>query len=108
MKLLRYGQPGPEKPGLLDAEGALRDLTGVVADIAGETLLPASLDRLRGIDPATLPRVDGTPRIGSCVGRVGKFLCAGLNYSDHMRRNPWPPSRGIDGRHRRNTQCRTP
>jgi 2,4-diketo-3-deoxy-L-fuconate hydrolase len=83
LKLLRYGQPGQERPGVLDASGHLRDLSGVVPDIAGDVLLPASLDRLRGIDPATLPSVPGTPRLGPCVGRVGKFLCIGLNYADH-------------------------
>jgi 2-keto-4-pentenoate hydratase/2-oxohepta-3-ene-1,7-dioic acid hydratase in catechol pathway len=83
MKLLRYGSAGQEKPGLLDASGAVRDLSGVVPDIAGETLLPASISRLSKIDPASLPRVNGTPRIGPCVGRVGKFICIGLNYSDH-------------------------
>ncbi len=83
MKLLRYGSPGHEAPGLLDSGGMLRDLSGVVPDIAGDTLLPASLARLRTIDPATLPRVPGSPRLGPCVGRVGKFICIGLNYSDH-------------------------
>ncbi|MEO8520778.1 MAG: fumarylacetoacetate hydrolase family protein [Acidobacteriota bacterium] len=83
MKLLRYGSPGHEAPGLLDSGGMLRDLSGVVPDIAGDTLLPASLERLRTIDPATLPRVPGSPRLGPCVGRVGKFICIGLNYSDH-------------------------
>jgi 2-keto-4-pentenoate hydratase/2-oxohepta-3-ene-1,7-dioic acid hydratase in catechol pathway len=83
LKLLRYGQPGQERPGVLDANGHLRDLSSVVPDIAGDVLLPASLDRLRGIDPATLPLVSGTPRVGPCVGRVGKFLCIGLNYADH-------------------------
>jgi 2-keto-4-pentenoate hydratase/2-oxohepta-3-ene-1,7-dioic acid hydratase in catechol pathway len=83
MKLLRYGLPGEEKPGLLDPGGAIRDLSGVVPDISRSTLLPESLDRLRQIDPATLPRVAGTPRLGPCVGQVGKFICVGLNYSDH-------------------------
>jgi 2-keto-4-pentenoate hydratase/2-oxohepta-3-ene-1,7-dioic acid hydratase in catechol pathway len=83
LKLLRYGQPGQEKPGLLDGSGQLRDLSGVVPDIAGDVLLPASLDRLRAIDPASVPAVAGTPRLGPCVGRVGKFLCIGLNYADH-------------------------
>jgi 2-keto-4-pentenoate hydratase/2-oxohepta-3-ene-1,7-dioic acid hydratase in catechol pathway len=83
MKLLRYGAPGAEKPGLLDSTGAIRDLSGTVPDISGETLLPESLARLRKIDAASLPRVSGTPRIGPCVGRVGKFICIGLNYSDH-------------------------
>ncbi len=83
MKLLRYGSPGHEAPGLLDSGGMLRDLSGVVPDIAGDALLPESLARLRAIDPATLPRVPGSPRLGPCVGRVGKFICIGLNYSDH-------------------------
>ena len=83
MRLLRYGQAGSEKPGILDNTGALRDLSGVVADIGGDVLLPESLARLREIDPATLPKVSGAPRIGPCVGSVGKFLCIGLNYSDH-------------------------
>ena len=83
MKLLRYGQPGAEKPGLLDATGTIRDLSGVVPDVAGEALLPESLDRIRRLDPNSLPRVDGKPRVGPCVGRVGKFICIGLNYSDH-------------------------
>ena len=83
MKLLRYGPSGHEAPGLLDADGAIRDLSGIVGDIGRETLLPGSLERLRAIDPATLPKVAGTPRIGPCVGQVGKFICIGLNYSDH-------------------------
>ena len=83
MKLLRYGSLGSEKPGLLDSAGAIRDLSGVVSDIAGDTLLPDSIAKLRTIDPSTLPKVNGTPRIGPCVGRVGKFICIGLNYSDH-------------------------
>jgi 2-keto-4-pentenoate hydratase/2-oxohepta-3-ene-1,7-dioic acid hydratase in catechol pathway len=83
MKLLRYGAPGAEKPGLLDSTGAIRDLSGTVPDVSGDTLLPESLARLRKIDAASLPRVSGTPRIGPCVGRVGKFICIGLNYSDH-------------------------
>jgi 2-keto-4-pentenoate hydratase/2-oxohepta-3-ene-1,7-dioic acid hydratase in catechol pathway len=83
MKLLRYGLPGQEKPGLLDQDGTIRDLSGIVPDIAGDVLSSASLERLRGIDPATLPRVDGGQRIGPCVGQVGKFICIGLNYSDH-------------------------
>jgi 2,4-didehydro-3-deoxy-L-rhamnonate hydrolase len=83
MKLLRYGPAGQERPGILGADGAIRDLSSVVTDIAGDTLLPESLARLRRLDPNTLPRVAGTPRIGPCVGQVGKFLCIGLNYSDH-------------------------
>ena len=83
MKLLRYGPVGKEKPGLLDSMGAIRDLSGVIPDIAGDVLLPDALAKLRTIDPASLPRVDGTPRIGPCVGQVGKFIAIGLNYSDH-------------------------
>jgi 2,4-diketo-3-deoxy-L-fuconate hydrolase len=83
MKLLRYGPAGQEKPGLLDARGTIRDLSGVVADIAGEALSPESLDRLRGLDPESLPAVSGSPRLGPCVAGTGKFVCIGLNYADH-------------------------
>jgi len=83
MKLLRYGPPGQEKPGLLDAGGDIRDLSGVIADVAGDALLPESLERLRRLDTGTLPKVSGSPRLGACVSGVGKFLCVGLNYSDH-------------------------
>ncbi len=82
MKLVRYGNPGEEKPGLMDGD-TLRDLSGHVDDIVGATLDDATLDRLRQLDPSSLPAVDGTPRIGPCVGDIGKFLCIGLNYSDH-------------------------
>jgi 2-keto-4-pentenoate hydratase/2-oxohepta-3-ene-1,7-dioic acid hydratase in catechol pathway len=83
MKLLRYGPSGQEKPGVLDSRGDIRDLSKVIDDVAGGTLLPDSIARLRAIDPMTLPRVDGDSRIGPCVGAVGKFICIGLNYSDH-------------------------
>ncbi|WP_334002729.1 ureidoglycolate lyase [Burkholderia cepacia] len=83
MKLLRFGDKHHEKPGLLDAQGHIRDLSGVIDDLAGDALAPASLARLRDIPPSSLPRVEGTPRLGACVGRVGKFICIGLNYSDH-------------------------
>jgi len=83
MKLLRFGDKHHEKPGLLDAQGKICDLSGVIDDVAGDALTPASLARLRDIDPSSLPLVDGTPRLGACVGRVGKFICIGLNYSDH-------------------------
>jgi len=83
MKLLRFGNRGQEKPGALDSEGQIRDLSGVVADIAGAALLPDSLERLRQIDLHTLPLITGSPRLGPCAGSVGKFLCIGLNYSDH-------------------------
>lgn len=83
MKLLRYGEKGQERPALLDNNGDLRDLSAVVTDIAGDTLSPQSIARLQDIDPATLPLVQGSPRIGACVGQVGKFICIGLNYADH-------------------------
>lgn len=83
MKLLRYGDTGSEKPGILDADGNLRDLSGVVADIAGDVLSDAGLAKLRALDPTSLPVVDGDPRLGPCVGGTGKFCCIGLNYSDH-------------------------
>lgn len=83
MKLLRYGPAGQEKPGLLDASGAIRDLSTVVPDIAGSTLTPAGLAKLKSLDPMALPAVPGNPRLGPCVNRVGKFICIGLNYSDH-------------------------
>jgi 2-keto-4-pentenoate hydratase/2-oxohepta-3-ene-1,7-dioic acid hydratase in catechol pathway len=81
MKLCRYGERGSEKPGMIDAEGRLRDLSGHVTDIAGPVL--ADLDALRAIDPASLPLVVGSRRFGAAVGGVGKFICIGLNYSDH-------------------------
>lgn len=90
MKLLRYGPKGQEKPGLLDAEGRIRDLSGTLDDVAGDALTPAGLTRLRGIDPASLPLVPGTPRLGPCVGRVGKFVCIGLNYADHAAESGMP------------------
>ncbi len=87
MKLLRYGPKGQEKPGLLDANGRVRDLSGVIADLAGDALSPEGLARLASLDPATLPLVPGTPqadlRLGPCVGHIGKFICIGLNYADH-------------------------
>ena len=83
MKLLRYGEKGQERPALLDDNGELRDLSAVVTDIAGQTLSPDSLNRLRDIYPTSLPRVAGSPRLGACVGQVGKFICIGLNYADH-------------------------
>jgi 2-keto-4-pentenoate hydratase/2-oxohepta-3-ene-1,7-dioic acid hydratase in catechol pathway len=90
MRLLRYGEPGRERPGLLDQAGHLRDLFGIVEDIGGDALLPQNLARLRALDPETLPPVEGTPRIGPCVGRVGKFVCVGLNYSDHAAESGLP------------------
>lgn len=83
MKLLRYGPEGQEKPGLLDANDQIRDLSGVIPDVSGAALDDASLARIREIDPMTLPLVDGDRRLGPCVGTVGKFICIGLNYADH-------------------------
>jgi 2-keto-4-pentenoate hydratase/2-oxohepta-3-ene-1,7-dioic acid hydratase in catechol pathway len=83
MKLLRWGPAGQEKPGLLDRDGKIRDLSGAVGDIDGETLAPAALDRLRRLDPLSLPLAPANPRLGPCVGRVPKFVAIGLNYSDH-------------------------
>jgi len=90
MKLLRYGPTGQEKPGLLDRDGKIRDLSGVVRDIDGAALAPASLDRLRRLDPATLPLVSGSPRIGPCVGNVSKIVAIGLNYRLHAQEAGMP------------------
>ncbi len=83
MKLLRYGPPGGERPGMLDAEGRLRSLEGTIADVGPEALAPASIQRLESLDPAALPAVPGRPRLGPCVGGVGKLVCIGLNYAEH-------------------------
>ncbi len=85
MKLLRYGIKGQEKPGLVDRAGKLRDLSAVVADINPETLAPAALDKLRKLDPASLPLVPGEPRIGPCLTQIPKIVCVGLNYTDHAK-----------------------
>ncbi len=83
MKLLRYGLPGEERPGILDNQGRIRSLDNVIEDVGGSALLPASLAKLRGLDLTQLPLVAGEPRLGPCVGGVGKFVCIGLNYADH-------------------------
>ncbi|QTB53400.1 fumarylacetoacetate hydrolase family protein [Burkholderia pseudomallei] len=83
MKLLRYGERGQEKPGCLDSAGRIRDLSAFVPDIDGKALVPEALDKLRSLDTETLPIVAATPRIGPCVGAIGKFICIGLNYADH-------------------------
>ena len=83
MKLLRYGPKGQEKPGLLDGEGRIRSLAGVVEDLAGPVLGPAGMARLRAVEIAGLPVVEGAQRLGPCVGGIGKFVCIGLNYADH-------------------------
>jgi ureidoglycolate lyase/2,4-diketo-3-deoxy-L-fuconate hydrolase len=90
MKLLRYGAPGREKPGILDSSGAIRDLSGVIGDIAGDALLPESLARLAKLNVSTLPVVPSGERIGPCVGRIGKFICIGLNYADHAAESNLP------------------
>jgi len=94
MKLLRYGPPGQERPGLLDADGLVRDLSEHVDDLAGDVLTSAGLSLLRQLDPAALPRVPGVPqqglRLGPCVGQVGKFICIGLNYADHAAESGLP------------------
>ena len=83
MKLVRYGRPGAERPGLIDAQGAVRDLSPLIGDVDGSSLSGASLARLRALDVATLKRVDSVDRLGSCVVRPGKFICIGLNFRDH-------------------------
>ncbi|MGF6701801.1 ureidoglycolate lyase [Paraburkholderia sp. MM5496-R1] len=90
MKLLRYGPKGQEKPGLLDAQGKIRDLSKVVGDIDGAGLGDESLAKLRALDPGTLPVVEGNPRVGPCVGKIGKFICIGLNYADHAAESNLP------------------
>ncbi len=81
MKFLRYGPRGSEKPGVMDAAGNIRDLSGLVSDIAGDVL--GNLGRFADLDVECLPTVEGKPRLGSCVGGTGKFMCIGLNYADH-------------------------
>ena len=97
MKLVRYGLPGQEKPGVLDSQGRVRDLSDLIPDVSGAVLLPHSLERLRAVDINSLPLVPGTPqqdlRLGACVGKIGKFICIGLNYADHAAESglPVPP-----------------
>ena len=90
MKLVRFGASGHEKPGLLDRNGQIRDLSGVVGDLAGDVLGPESLNRLKEIDPETLPLAEGNPRLGAPVGVVPKFLGIGLNYRDHAEETGMP------------------
>src|SRR5690606_12520118 len=85
MKLLRFGPAGLERPGLLDQEGRLRDLSGQIQEIDGRTLSTDGLARLRALDPGTLPEVEGEPRLGPCVGNVGKLICVVLNYAKHAQ-----------------------
>ncbi|WP_116131031.1 fumarylacetoacetate hydrolase family protein [Tropicimonas sp. IMCC34043] len=83
MKLLRYGPAGAEKPGLLHTDGSIRDLSGLVPDLAGAVLHPDGLARIAAADPDSLPKVAGDTRLGPCVAGTGKFICIGLNYADH-------------------------
>ena len=83
MKLLRFGNSGEEKPGIIDENGKIRDLSDVIDDINGNTISPESLDKLKSLDVSSLPEVTGNPRIGPCVNKLWKFLCIGLNFSDH-------------------------
>ena len=85
MKLVRVGPAGQEKPGIVDNEGNIRDLSAHITDLSGEALSPQSLERLRALDLTTLPIVDKNTRIGACVGDVSKFICVGLNYHDHIK-----------------------
>lgn len=96
MKLLRYGPKGAEKPGLLDANNQIRDLSSIIPDLTGDTVDPGTMARLSALDTDTLPPVEGTPRIGPCIGNVGKLVCIGLNYSDHAKETGSPiPSEPI-------------
>jgi 2-keto-4-pentenoate hydratase/2-oxohepta-3-ene-1,7-dioic acid hydratase in catechol pathway len=90
MRLVRYGDAGKEKPGILDSNGAIRDLSGVVSDIDGSTISPEGLSKLRGVNVDSLPKVSGTPRLGAPVGSVGKFIAIGLNYADHAKESNLP------------------
>lgn len=90
MKLVRWGNAGREKPGMLDAQGVLRDLSHVVDDIAGDALTSAGIAKLRALDPETLPVIESNPRLGAPIGRVGKIICVGLNYADHAAESGQP------------------
>jgi 2-keto-4-pentenoate hydratase/2-oxohepta-3-ene-1,7-dioic acid hydratase in catechol pathway len=85
MKLLRYGSPGQERPAGLASDGKIHDLSGIITDLAGQFLLPEWIGKLRNTDVSALPIGQGQPRIGPCVDGVGKFICIGLNYSDHAK-----------------------
>ena len=90
MKLLRFGPKGAEKPGLLDANNQIRDLSSIIPDLTGDTVDPGTIARLSALDTDTLPSVEGAPRIGPCIGNVGKLVCIGLNYSDHAKETGSP------------------
>src|SRR6185437_878017 len=85
MKLLRYGPRGQEKPGILDSDGRIHDLSGVIKDLTPDNLSPSALDKLRKLNPQSLPAVSGEPRIGPCVSQISKLVCVGLNYVDHAK-----------------------
>lgn len=90
MKLLRYGPPGEEKPGILDEDGEIRDLSTHIGDLAGDVLLPEGLAKIADIELGSLPLVDGSPRLGACISQIGKFMCIGLNYADHAAESGHP------------------
>jgi len=90
MRLVRYGEVGAEKPGILDDQGSIRDLSSIVGDISPATVQAGELERIASIDPSSLPRVEGNPRLGPCVGQIGKFVCIGLNYTDHAKETGMP------------------
>ncbi len=90
MKLLRYGPPGQEKPGILDKDNNIRDLSAHIGDLAGDVLLPEGLAKISDIEPGSLPLVNGSPRIGACISQIGKFMCIGLNYADHAAESGHP------------------
>ncbi len=90
MRLVRYGEVGAEKPGILDDQGSIRDLSSIVGDISPATVQRGELERIASIDPSSLPRVEGNPRLGPCVGQIGKFVCIGLNYTDHAKETGMP------------------
>ncbi len=83
MKLVRYGKAGAEKPGLIDSDGTIRDLSAHVTDFAGDALLPANIKKLAALDPKSLPAVAAGTRLGSCVPKPGNFIAVGLNFADH-------------------------
>ncbi|WP_294238319.1 fumarylacetoacetate hydrolase family protein [uncultured Sphingomonas sp.] len=91
MKLCRYGQKGVEKPGMVDAQGRIRDLSGMIDDVTPAMVTPEALDRLRSVDPETLPLVEGEPRYGVPVAGIGKFIAIGLNYADHAKESGLEP-----------------
>jgi 2,4-diketo-3-deoxy-L-fuconate hydrolase len=90
MKLVRYGKAGSEKPGLIDADGKIRDLSAHIADLKGDALSPQSLAKIAALSPASLPEVTGNPRLGSCVAQPGNFIAVGLNYADHAAESGMP------------------